>query len=62
MLKKKKVSSHGTLNIRNVPKELIHRIKMAAAVEHRTVKGFLLSLAESKIKELEETQSIPQSK
>jgi hypothetical protein len=35
-------------------RDLIYRIKMAAAAEHRTVKGFLLQLAQERIRELEQ--------
>jgi hypothetical protein len=48
------ISEHqGTLNIRGVPKGLLARIKTAAAVERRTVKAFLLNLAEARIHELQ---------
>jgi hypothetical protein len=49
----------GTLNIRRIPKETIFRLKMAAAAEHRTVKGFLLALIEEKIRELERRGLLP---
>lgn len=41
------------MNIRQIPKETIFRLKMAAAAEHRTVKGFILALIEERIQELE---------
>lgn len=35
---------------------------MAAAAEHRTVKGFLLALAEERIQELEREGILPKGK
>lgn len=53
MAKTDKTQHQGTLNIRGIPKDLIFRLKMAAAAERRTLKGFLLALAEERIQELE---------
>jgi hypothetical protein len=52
----------GTLNIRGIPIETIFRLKMAAAAEHRTVKGFILALIEEKIQELEKKGLLPKGK
>ena len=52
----------GSLNIRDVPKDLLHRVKLAATVERRTVKGFLLALAEERIQELEKQGLLPKGK
>jgi hypothetical protein len=52
----------GTLNLRDVPKDLLYRVKLAAAVERRTVKGFLLALAEERIQELEKKGLLPKGK
>jgi hypothetical protein len=52
----------GTLNIRDVPKDLLYRVKLAAAVERRTVKGFLLALAEERIQDLEKKGLLPKGK
>jgi hypothetical protein len=52
----------GTLNIRDVPKDLLYRVKLAAAVERRTVKGFLLALAEERIQDLEKRGLLPKGK
>ena len=62
MAKKDKLDHRGTLNIRDIPKDLIFRIKMAAAAEHRTVNGFLLALAEERIQELEKQGLLPKGK
>jgi hypothetical protein len=52
----------GTLNIRQIPKDTIFRLKMAAASEHRTVKGFILALIEERIQELERKGLLPKGK
>lgn len=52
----------GTLNIRGVPKYLVFKLKMAAAAERRTVKGFLLALVEERIQELERKGILPKEK
>ena len=52
----------GTLNIRQIPKDTIYRLKMAAAAEHRTVKGFILALIEERIQELEKKGLLPKGK
>ena len=62
MAKKDKAQHRGTLNIRGIPEDFIFRLKMAAAAEHRTVKGFLLALAEERIQELERKGILPKGK
>lgn len=62
MAKKDKLEHQGTINIRGVPAELIYRMKQAALIERRTVKGFLLALAEERIQELERKGLLPKSK
>jgi hypothetical protein len=52
----------GTLNIRGVPKDLIFKMKMIAAVERRSVKGFILALVEERIQELERKGYLPKGK
>ena len=59
---KRSVSKTGTLNIRGIPKDIMYRMKMAAAAEHRTVKGFLLALVEERIQELERKGLLPKGK
>jgi porphobilinogen deaminase len=53
MPRKSSAKDVGTLNIRDVPKDFLHLVKLAATVERRTIKGFLLALAEERIQELE---------
>jgi hypothetical protein len=62
MKSKKPTPPSGALNIRGVPKHTIYKLKMAAAAEHRTVKGFLLALAEERIQELEKKGQLPKAK
>jgi hypothetical protein len=52
----------GTLNIRQIPKDMIFRLKMAAAAEHRTMKGFILALIDERIQELEKKGLLPKNK
>jgi len=62
-MRRKGTGNHqGTLNIRGVSKDFIYRIKMAAAAERRTVKGFFLALAEERIQELERKGILPKGK
>ncbi|UVT18996.1 MAG: hypothetical protein H8K03_14420 [Nitrospira sp.] len=62
MLKKEPASHQGTINIRGVPKDFVFRLKQAALAERRTVKAFLLSLAEERIQELEKKGLLPKGK
>jgi hypothetical protein len=62
MPRKKTEREVGTLNIRDVPKELLHRIKLAATAERRTIKAFLLNLAEERIGDLERRGLLPKGK
>jgi hypothetical protein len=60
---KRNIEDHqGTLNIRGIPKETVFRLKMAAAAEHRTVKGFILALIDERIQELEKKGVLPKGK
>jgi hypothetical protein len=62
MAKKEQPADTGTINIRDIPREMLVRMKMAAAVERRTLKGFLLALAEERIQELEKKGLLPKGK
>ena len=59
---RKPADHQGTLNIRGIPKETIFRLKMAAAAEHRTVKGIILALIEERIQDLERKGILPKAK
>ena len=62
MPRKSSAKDIGTLNIRDVPKDVLHLVKLAATVERRTMKGFLLALAEERIQELEKKGLLPKGK
>ena len=62
MAKRTPTEHQGTLNVRGIPKETIFRLKMAAAAEHRSVKGFLLAMIEERIQELERRGLLPKGR
>ena len=52
----------GARYLRDAPTELFNRVKLAAAVERRSVKGVLLALAEERNQELEKNGLLPKGK
>jgi len=50
------------LNIREIPRETLYRLKMAAAVVPVTIKDLVLELIEKKIQELEKKGLLPKGK
>ena len=62
MKSKRTKDSSGALNLRGIPRDLLYRMKMAAAAEHRTVKDLLLELIQGKIQELERKGVLPKGK
>ena len=50
------------LNIRDIPRATLYRLKMAAAAEEKTVKDLVLELVNGKIQELEKKGLLPKSK
>jgi len=50
------------LNIRNIPRSTLYRLKMAAAAEEKTVKDLVLELIDEKIQELERKGVLPKRK
>jgi predicted HicB family RNase H-like nuclease len=50
------------LNLRDLPEELFYRLKMAAAVERKSVRTLVIELIEGKIKELEKKGLLPKGK
>ena len=52
----------GALNLRDIPKEQLFKLKMAAAAERRTVKAFILNLIETRIDEMEKKGLLPKGK
>ena len=52
----------GAWNFREIPRDLMRKVKMAAAHEGKTVKDFLIELAEGKVQELERKGILPKGK
>jgi hypothetical protein len=52
----------GAWNFREIPRDLMRKVKMAAAHEGKTVKEFLMELAREKIEELEKRGILPRTK
>ncbi len=52
----------GNWNMREIPRSLMRRVKMAAAHEGKTVKEFLMELAERRLEELERRGILPNGK
>ncbi len=50
------------LNIRDIPEELFYRMKIAAAVERKSVRTLVLELIERRIQELEKKGLLPKGK
>lgn len=63
MAKKKADDSEpGSWMLRNVPRDLMDRIKIAAAIQRTTVKALLFQLAENHLAELEKRGLLPKNK
>ena len=62
MPKKTPVEIPANLNLRNIPRSTLFRLKMAAAAEQRTVKDLVLELIEGKIQDLEKKGILPKGK
>ena len=52
----------GAWNFRDIPRSLMRRVKMAAAHEGKTVKEFLMELAERRLEGLERKGILPKGK
>ena len=52
----------GAWNFREIPRELMLSVKMAAAHEGKTVKDFLIELAQARIEEQVRKGILPKSK
>lgn len=52
----------GAWNFRDIPRDLMRKVKMASAHEGKSVKDFLIELAEVKIRELERKGILPKGK
>ena len=62
MPKKPMEDRSANLNLRNIPRNMLFRLKMAAAAEQRTVKDLVLELIEGKIQNLEKKGLLPKGK
>ncbi len=61
-MRKASTETSGNWNFRDIPRDLMRRVKMAAAHEGKTVKDFLIQLAESRLQELERKGILPRAK
>ncbi len=62
VMTKPSLEETGAWNFRDIPRELMRRVKMAAAHEGKTVKVFLIELAEARLQELEKKGILPRVK
>jgi hypothetical protein len=62
MVTKASVEKPGNINIREVPRDLLARLKMAAAVERKTVKDVILELVQGKVQDMEKKGLLPKGK
>ena len=60
--KKEKSEGTGTWIVKDVPRDLMHRVKVAAAIQRKTVKQLLFDLAEAHLQELERKGMLPKGK
>lgn len=60
--KKDQANETGTWIVKDVPRDLMHRVKVAAAIQKKTVKQLLFDLAEAHLQELERKGILPKSK
>jgi hypothetical protein len=60
--KKDPESVPGTWIIKEVPRDLMHRMKVAAAVERKTLKQLLFELAQAHLAEMEKKGLLPRGK
>ena len=52
----------GSWVFRDIPRDLMHRIKVAAAVERKSVKQLLIDLSRAHLEELEKKGLLPKGK
>ena len=60
--RKDQASETGTWIVKDVPRDLMHRVKIAAAIQKKTVKRLLFDLAELHLQELERKGILPKGK
>ncbi len=52
----------GSWVVRDIPRDLMHRVKIAAAVEHKSVKQWLMDLSRAHLEEMEKKGLLPKGK
>jgi porphobilinogen deaminase len=62
MARKDKPHPAGTWIVKDVPRELMHRMKVAAAIQKKTLKQLLFELSEAHLQELERKGILPKGK
>ena len=60
--KKGQISETGTWIVKDVPRDLMHRVKVAAAIQKKTVKQLLFDLAQTHLQDLERKGILPKGK
>ncbi|MBM4123679.1 MAG: hypothetical protein FJ246_01785 [Nitrospira sp.] len=58
---KHKTERPGTWIIKDVPRDLMHRMKIAAVLEKKTLKQLLFDLSEAHLDELEKKGILPKN-
>ncbi len=59
---KDKPEKAGTWIVKDVPRDLMYRMKVAAAMQRKTVKQLLFDLSEAHLQDLERKGILPRSK
>ena len=62
MAKHKKEQDTGSWVFRDIPRELMHKVKVAAAIQRTSVKQLLIELSKAHIEELEKKGLLPKGK
>ena len=52
----------GSWVFRDIPRDLMHRIKVAAAIEKKSVKQLLIELSEAHLQEMEKKGLLPKGR
>jgi hypothetical protein len=59
---KDKTTATGTWIVKDVPRELMHRMKVAATIQRKTLKQLLFDLSEAHLADLEKKGLLPKGK
>jgi hypothetical protein len=62
MAAKTSIEKPGNINVREVPRDLLARLKMVAAIERKTVKDVILELILGKVQDMERKGLLPKGK